>query len=177
MSGSGRAVISVAISGPAGGISLCGRANVACSVVFKSVVEHLRSERIEQIYLYLGSCLLMDSTFLGVLAQQGVAISEEGSGTAGCIVLVTPSERVLDLIENLGVLESFRVDDMNTDIDFSFKEVAMDSESDLRELTRTSLEAHRTLINLNEENRARFEGVTSLLEKELEEPQKGDRNS
>ena len=114
MSGSGGAVISVAISGRAGGVSLCGRANVACSVVFKSVVEHLRSERVEQIYLYLGSCLLMDSTFLGVLAQQGVAISEEVSGAGGCIVLVTPSERVLDLIENLGVLESFNSDEFGS---------------------------------------------------------------
>lgn len=177
MSGSGGAVISVAIHGQSGGISLCGRANVACSVVFKSVVEQMRSEKIDRIYLFLGSCLLMDSTFLGVLAQQGVVFSEESSGDAGRIVLVAPSERVLDLIENLGVLESFRVEDESPDIDFAFKEVAMDSECELREITRTSLEAHRTLIKLNEENKARFEGVTSLLEKELEEPEEGGRDS
>jgi anti-anti-sigma regulatory factor len=177
MSGTGGAVISVAINGRSGGITLSGRANVACSVVFKSVVEHLRAEKVDEIFLLLGSCLLMDSTFLGVLAQQGVTFSKKESEGVGGIVLVTPSDRVLDLIENLGVLGSFRVEDTNPDVDFAFKEVAMDMECDLRELTRTSLEAHRTLINLNEENRARFEGVTSLLEKELEEPQEGDRNS
>lgn len=168
-------MISVAMTGRAGGISLSGRANVACSVLFKNVVKHLRSENVDQIFLFLESCLLMDSTFLGVLAQQGVASSGDLSERSANIILVTPSERVLDLIENLGVLESFQVEEAKPDIDFAFQEVPNQSDSDIREITLTSLEAHRTLIELNEENRARFDGVTSLLEKELEESDDGDQ--
>ena len=168
----------MAVSGKAGGIQLCGRANVACSVLFREVVEHLRAEAIGEIHLFLDSCLVMDSTFLGVLASLGISDEASNSDPGARIKLVSPTERVLDLIENLGVLDAFEVTDTSPEISFAFQEVSDTSASDLQEITRTSLEAHRALIQLNEANRARFEGVTTLLEKELEgqnSPSKTDR--
>lgn len=168
MSSKGGAKISIAVSGKAGGIQLSGRANVACSVLFREVVEHLRTENIDEIFLFLESCLVMDSTFLGVLASLGIPSKASGSQKDVRIKLVSPSERVLALIENLGVLDSFEVAETKPSMDFAFQEVSGSIVNDLQEVTRTSLEAHRTLIQLNEANRARFEGVTTLLEKELE---------
>ncbi len=163
--------VSIAINGESGAVSLCGRANVSCSVVFKSLLEHLRAEPIKEIFLFLESCVIMDSTFLGVLANQGAR--DSGQGGKVSITLVSPSERVLGLIENLGVLDSFTVVEGHPNAaQFVFQEVTLDAENDFTELTRTSLEAHRTLIDLNEANRARFEGVTTLLAKELEDHEK-----
>lgn len=160
------ATISVAVSGKAGGVKVAGRANVVCSVAFKSVLKHLKEESVEHIFIFLQECLLMDSTFLGVLAKQGV---ERGIGGRRRfkIVLVAPTERVLSSIENLGVLGEFEVVKVAPDIQFSFRDVSLDKVCNLRELTRTSLEAHEALVDISEENRGRFEGVVNLLSKNL----------
>ena len=160
--------VSIATNGESGAVSLSGRANVSCSVVFKSILEHLQAEPIKEIFLFLENCVIMDSTFLGVLANQGARFSDKGEKR--CITLVAASERVLGLIENLGVMDSFTVLEHHPNASqFVFQEVTLEAENDFTELTRTSLEAHRTLIDLNEANRARFEGVTTLLAKELED--------
>lgn len=163
---SAHATISVAISGKAGGVKVAGRANVVCSVTFKNVLEHLKEKSVEDIFVFLQECLLMDSTFLGVLAKQGV---DRGLGGRRRfkIVLVAPMERVLASIENLGVLGEFEVVEAAPDIQFSFRDVSPDTACDLRELTRTSLEAHEALMDISEENRGRFKGVTNLLSKNL----------
>ncbi len=148
---------------------MVGRANVACSLAFKRVIERFRQEGLDPIYVYLKRCVLMDSTFLGVLAQQGMALQGEQKLQGRRITLVEPSDRVLDLVDNLGVLEAFEILDSEPEMEFQFEEISDGAESDLEAVTRTSLEAHRSLIELNEENRARFEGVTSLLAKELGE--------
>lgn len=163
---SAHATISVAVSGKAGGVKVAGRANIACSVAFKNVLKHLKEESVECIFVFLQECLLMDSTFLGVLAKQAV---DRGIGSRRRfkIVLVAPMERVLSSIENLGVLGEFEVIEAAPDISFSFRDVFPDTTCDLRELTRTCLEAHETLMNVNEENRGRFGGVADLLSKSL----------
>ena len=163
---SAHAIISVAISGKAGGVKVAGRANVACSVAFKRVLNHLKEESVERILVFLQECLLMDSTFLGVLAKQGVDGRIDGRKRFK-IALVAPTERVLSSIENLGVLGEFQVIESAPDIQFSFRDVPPDTVCDLRELTRTSLEAHEALMDLHEENRNRFESVANLLSKKL----------
>ncbi len=177
MSSKGGAKIAIAVSGKAGGIRLSGRANVACSVLFRELVEHLRSEPIDEIFLFLESCVVMDSTFLGVLANLGLSGDSSAASAGAGIKLVSPSDRVLDLIENLGVLDAFDLLEREPEIQFAFQEVDQTKSGDLRETTRTSLEAHRTLIDLNEANRSRFEGVTTLLEKELEGQDSADSSS
>lgn len=163
---SAHTTISVAVSGKAGGVKVAGRANVVCSVAFKSVLEHLREESVDRVFVFLQECLLMDSTFLGVLAKQGV---DRGIGGRRKfkIVLIAPTERVLTSIENLGVLSEFEVVKSAPGIQFSFRDVSLDNVCDLRELTKTSLEAHEALMDLHEENRNRFEGVANLLSKNL----------
>lgn len=163
---SAHATISVAVSGKAGGVKVAGRANVDCSVAFKRVLKHLKEESVERIFVFLQKCLLMDSTFLGVLAKQGVD-GGIGGRRQFKIMLVSPTERVLDSIENLGVLGEFEVIESAPDIQFSFRDVSPDTACDLRELTRTSLEAHEALMDLREENRNRFKGVANLLSKNL----------
>ncbi|MCS1409414.1 MAG: hypothetical protein M2R45_02595 [Verrucomicrobia subdivision 3 bacterium] len=177
MSGSTCATIAIAVQGGAGGVKVAGRANVACSVAFRRILEHLREDSVDRIFVFLEDCLLMDSTFLGVLAKQGVAFSSAANSRRSRITLVTPSERVLDLIENLGVLSEFEVAETGPEIDFVFRDVSLELDCDLRELTKMSLEAHETLIELKEENRARFEGVTTLLAKDLGVNPPGDKPS
>lgn len=163
---SAHATISVAVNGKAGGVKVAGRANVACSVAFKNVLNHLKEESVDRIFVFLRECLLMDSTFLGVLAKQGVDRGIGGRSNFK-IVLVAPTGRVLASIENLGVLGEFEVVKATPDIPFSFRDIPPDMVCDIRELTRTSLEAHEALMDLHEKNRDRFKGVANLLSKNL----------
>ena len=171
---SAHATISVAVSGKAGGVKVVGRANVICSVAFKSVLKHLKEESVERIFIFLQECLLMDSTFLGVLAKQGVDRGIKGRRQFK-FVLVAPTERVFSSIENLGVLGEFEVVEAVPSIQFSFRDVSIDNVCDLRELTRTSLEAHEALVDISEENRGRFEGVVNLLSKNLRKESRSEK--
>lgn len=175
MSGSVKAKIAVAVTDEASAVKISGRANVTVSVPFREVVEGLQRRARTPLYVFLESCLVMDSTFLGVLALQGEKFHRESEGGRRRIVLVSPSERVMDLIDNLGVLDSFEVMESDPDVRFEFKEVEPDSPGGLTEVTRTSLEAHETLIELNEDNRRRFASVTKLLREELKHDD-GDGN-
>ena len=161
------AQIAIAINGESGGIRISGRANATCSVAFRDVMEHLREHGARKIFLYLRQCLLMDSTFLGVLAQQGGETYHAGRKDGLSIFLVSPSERVRNMIENLGILDEFQLVPTEPDLAFDFHVVNPTPDCDLREYTRTSLEAHQTLIDLNHDNLSRFKEVTSLLSRDL----------
>lgn len=177
MSGSAKANIAVAVTEGASAVKVSGRANVTVSVPFREVVEELRQRTHAPLYVFLASCLVMDSTFLGVLALQGENFHRESEGGNHRIVLVAPSERVMDLIDNLGVLDSFEVLESEPDLGFEFKEVEPGSPCRVAEITRTSLEAHETLIELNEDNRRRFASVTKLLREELKKDDGDDETA
>ena len=91
-------------------IKIIGRANVGSSIDFKRLVNELLLKDLSCFVLDLSECLLMDSTFLGVLAGFGLRISEPA--TAGpngrSIELLNPNIRIAELLENLGVAHLFK---------------------------------------------------------------------
>ncbi len=59
----------------------------------------------------LTECVLMDSTFLGVLAGLGLKMSggKKAEEQEHSIELLNPNPRIAELLENLGVLHLFHV--------------------------------------------------------------------
>jgi len=55
----------------------------------------------------LSECVLMDSTFLGVLAQFGLKMNPANASGRTGIELLNPNTRVAELLENLGALQLF----------------------------------------------------------------------
>jgi anti-sigma B factor antagonist len=146
-------------------VKIAGRANFNASVNFKTLVSELQQQGYPYIVLELSDCALMDSTFLGVLAGFGL---KANATTAGCVThaieLRNANERLTELLENLGVLHLFRT----TQGALPAAETVTTSlpatcEPSRAELTRASLEAHQTLMDLNPENVARFKDVTKFL--------------
>jgi anti-sigma B factor antagonist len=153
-------------------IKIIGRANVKASVSFKALMTQQRAKNIFHFTLELEECLIMDSTFLGVLANQAYELVEQAN-PKGSIQLLHPNERVLGLLDNLGVLDLFTI---RKDAHFDQKAYetvreALDHNSK-EAMTETSLQAHRALIALNPTNREKFEDVTHFLEKELKRQKK-----
>ena len=58
----------VAVEGGTVFLKISGRASVACSVDFQKLVASLKESGMASFVCNLKDCLMMDSTFLGVLA-------------------------------------------------------------------------------------------------------------
>ena len=91
-------------------IKIVGRANFNSSVDFKTLVSALQQKGYSYFVLDLSECLLMDSTFLGVLTGFGLKL---GQGKNACcdngIELLNANPRIADLLENLGVIHLFKL--------------------------------------------------------------------
>jgi hypothetical protein len=159
--------IEVWVNAPTAFVRISGRAAAEGSRDFKLLITRLRDRGITCYGLDLSRCLLMDSTFSGVLAALAVAplkFSIHGANS-----------RVLDLLDNLGVLplvtvlDSLPLDAANVSEGEGTESVSVGGHSK-DEMASCCLEAHRFLMALKPENAAKFKAVTEILEQQLQEP-------
>jgi anti-anti-sigma regulatory factor len=149
-------------------VKIAGRANFMSSPDFKTLLGELNRKGYSRFFVDLSECVLMDSTFLGVLA--GFGLMTNAGGTAGkCdIELANPNPRVSELLENLGVLPLFKITtgplQLPGNAEACAPELAIPTQT---EITRTSLEAHQTLMAAHPDNVARFKDVTQFLAEDL----------
>lgn len=163
--------ISVAVEPPNAFIKITGRAAVEGSRDFKALVLQLAGKGITHFILDLRDCLLMDSTFSGVLAGL-VVFSPTDDSSVGKIrfTLVQPNERVADLLDNLGVLSLVqRLDSVETPAPAAHtaSQELQPGEHSKTELAECCLEAHRILMALKPENVAKFRAVEQVLATKL----------
>ena len=156
-------------------IRIIGRANFTSSLDFKTLVTELQQRGCHCLGLDLSECVLMDSTFLGVLAGFGLKL-RAGNGDQGKhgIELLNPNARITELLDTLGVLHLFTL---------TQGPVTLPEQTDLRphppaspsqeEVTLTCLEAHQTLMDLSPANAARFKDVAQFLAEGLKKPRSG----
>jgi len=150
-------------------VKVQGRANFAASLDFNLLLNQLRGRGFNYFVIELSDCALMDSTFLGVLAGFGLKLSQSnGSASAGCVELRNANARIADLLENIGVLHLFKTAQGELESPETLEAFAHQCMAASRqEVTRTCLEAHKTLIEINPENEARFKDVTKFLAEDL----------
>jgi anti-anti-sigma regulatory factor len=150
-------------------IKIAGRANFNLSVDFKTLVSELQRKGYSYFVLELSECVLMDSTFLGVLAGFGLKMNQPaGDVPAPTLELRNANARITDLLENLGVLHLFKVAEGPVAATGTLEPCAPPPTPASRvEITRACLEAHQTLMEINPENVARFKEVTKFLAEDL----------
>jgi anti-sigma B factor antagonist len=150
-------------------IKIVGRANFNSSVDFKTLVNELRARGYGYFILDLSECVLMDSTFLGVLTGFGLKMTptpEEGGN--GSIELLNANPRITELLENLGVLHLFKLTQGELKPPSGTETRAHSPcEPSKLEVTEACLEAHRTLMEIHPENVTRFKDVTQFLSEDL----------
>lgn len=152
-------------------VRVTGRANFTTSVDFKKLMQHLRTTGPARVLLDLTECVLMDSTFLGVLANEAKnrCVSREGQIEPG-VELLNPNQRIRDLVDNLGVAHFFKLVQCEASKE-SFEPVQPAQGVSREEITRTCLEAHLTLMNLNPNNVPKFKDVAHYFEETLKKAQ------
>lgn len=168
--GNGNASIRVATTGQVACVKLEGRASFACSVEFKRLIQDLCRRGVNHFVVDLGACPIMDSTFLGMLAGLGTRMCAEGTPVdRRPIELLNPTDRVTELLDNLGVAHLFSLSRGATPEDLNFVEIdpAGGGRPTKLDLSRNCLEAHRILMDLNPENVAKFTDVTRFFEAEV----------
>lgn len=149
---------------------LAGRANFTGSAEFKSLLQTLQSRGVVRFILDLRECVLMDSTFVGVLARFSLGLAGGvATGAAPRIELLGAGERVDDMLDNLGVKALFgRLSGAQAiPAGLTPLDLASSAAPSRRVLTETSLEAHQTLMSLSEENRKKFGDVEKCLAEDL----------
>src|SRR5665213_3627523 len=138
-------------------IRIKGRANFASSPDFKTLLNELAGKGYRRFVIDLSECVLMDSTFLGVLAGFGMKLNPQGAPGGSGMELLNASERVTELLENLGAAQLFNLKTGALEMPDDAKPCEPESIHPTHEqITRTSLEAHQTLMAINPENAARF---------------------
>lgn len=154
-------------------VKIAGRANFTFSPDFKTLLTELNQKGYNHFVVDLSECVLMDSTFLGVLAGFGMRANPGGTLNQCEIELANPSQRVAELLENLGVLHLFKVTNGPLQLP---EDVQAQTPSSINptheEITRTSLEAHQTLMAAHPDNVARFKDVAQFLAEDLKNIQK-----
>ncbi len=159
--------LKVAVTEKVALVKISGRASFNCSVDFKTLVYELRDRGYRKFVLDLTECLILDSTFLGVLAGFGLKLGET-TGEKATVTLLNPNQRILDLLDNLGVAHLFCVMQGTSPLSEECRDVRQtDGASNKVQTTRTCLEAHQTLMNINPANIPRFKDVTRFMAEDL----------
>jgi anti-anti-sigma regulatory factor len=159
------AKLQIAVDGDTAIVKIVGRANFESSVPFKSVLAGLSEKTCRRYLLDLTECVLMDSTFLGVLSGFGVKFNAAQPPIA--LELLNPNGRISDLLENLGVAHLFVVRKSDQPAPTTLQSVESGEPPTHRDLSQTSLEAHRTLMDINPANVPKFKDVAQFLEEDL----------
>lgn len=149
-------------------VRIAGRANFAFSPDFKTLLAELVQKGYGHFIIDLTECVLMDSTFLGILSGFGLKLNPSAAPDKCGIELLNPNPRVTELLENLGTLHLFKLSTGPLKLAEDAKACVPESINPTHEqITRTSLEAHQTLMAVNPDNIARFKDVTQFLAEDL----------
>jgi len=150
-------------------LKIQGRANFASSIDFKSVLNELQGRGFTYFVLDLSDCILMDSTFLGVLAGFGLKMRQmQGGLNSSPIELYNPNTRITELLDSLGVIHLFQVTSGALKLDNATEaEHPAPVNATKAEMTQAALDAHRTLMEINPGNAAKFKEVAQFLAEDL----------
>ena len=150
-------------------IKISGRANFTSSIDFKVLLNELLAKGFNTFVLDLSECVLMDSTFLGVLAGFGLKVNPGHNGSKLlCIELLNTNARITELLENLGVLNLFKLAQGPLKLPEGTETLPHTAATPTREeVTRNCLDAHKTLMEINPDNVPKFKEVTQFLAEDL----------
>lgn len=148
-------------------IKVSGRANFTSSLDLKKLIDELWAQGNHRFVFDLTECLTMDSTFLGVLSGIGLKFAAAKAPTSKhTIELVNPNSRIAEVLENLGVEHLFSICSESAPVAQDFHPIDH-KEVPRVDVTRTCLEAHKILIEINPKNERKFKDVNQFLADDL----------
>jgi anti-anti-sigma regulatory factor len=162
------ATIGVALTDSTVTLRIEGKANCVASCDFKTAIERLKTRGFKHFVFDLTACQIMDSTFLGVLATLGLEAAAPTAAPSCRIELINPNQKISDLLDTIGVTNLFTIQNGAAPSPLTSTVLETNAQGPSpTEVCKTSLEAHQTLMRLNQENAARFKDVAKFLAEDL----------
>lgn len=127
------------------------------------ITDLFERDRPRHLVLDLTGTEHMDSTILGVLARLAVRMTSEGRDRP---VVVTREGEVREILNYLGFDDILEMTDNPAETCRSDVQLLLAETSNPAIMKRTALDAHRMLMELQEENRGLFDQLVELLEQE-----------
>lgn len=149
-------------------IRITGRASFQNVVPLKEFLRDAYSSGKHDFVFDFSHCTGMDSTVLGVLA--GCALELRRLEPQGSLVLSRLTDRNLELVRNLGLHRIATVDigDVNAAEANGMTALTGKQQNEV-ENARLCLEAHENLVEIDEENQAKFQDVIAFLKNRVED--------
>ena len=149
-------------------VKIAGRANFTSSPDFKTLLTGLSQKGYGHFIIDLSECVLMDSTFLGVLAGFGLKLNQAArpiNAASNCSMPTRASPNCWKISARCICSKS---PPARCNCPTTSKPARPNPSIPTHEqITRTSLEAHQTLMAVNPDNVARFKDVTQFLAEDL----------
>lgn len=111
----------------------------------------------------------LDSTNLGLIAKIGEHLLNNYNSR---LTIISDSEDINEVLRRVGFDDYFIIIDDTSRMEDQLEEVPF-LEQDEIETARVVLKAHKHLIDLDDRNEKPFQNVITLIEKELDEREKG----
>ncbi|OGV39067.1 MAG: hypothetical protein A2X48_18075 [Lentisphaerae bacterium GWF2_49_21] len=150
-------------------IKVEGRANFECSPTLRNFASSIDEHDCKGIFIDLSECVGMDSTFMGILALIGLKTKKIGFLTN----IVNASENNKKLLNGLGLQKIFNYT-TSSEIESQQRWVDAVSSSDKKEKAETVLQAHETLMEVDQQNIPKFQNVVDFVKKDLTKEDKKD---
>lgn len=146
------------------GIRLAGRVNFETVVPLRDFVNNLPPD-IRNITVDLGECMSMDSTCMGVLSMLALKGMKEKFALR---MLNAGSNR--QLLRGLGVEKLFHFEEGEfvPCAQIIYPEPGEEKTKDMETAAETVLDAHETLIEVDDENQQRFGAVVDMTRQDIE---------
>ena len=159
--------LQAAIAGDKIFIRVTGRGSFKISATLKQFIAGVTSKQpVSVIVLDLSECIGMDSTFMGVLAGLAGRLKQHGQ----TLELINLSEKNEQLMATLGVdkVIAHYSHSHGHELPTVPAESLPTASATKKDLAETALQAHETLVELNEENRPRFKRVIEYLKVDVD---------
>lgn len=153
-------------------VRIVGRGNFQNSFAFKQFAELVQGPgKPHQFIIDLGQCPTMDSTFMGVLASVGIRQEKSGNGK---LIVINANEQSTRLLKTLGLTHLLEVrHDQVGDLvhaEGALQPAQVGTVSRVEQIC-IMLEAHKQLIDLDNNNEVRFRSVVEMMEDSLRREQ------
>jgi anti-sigma B factor antagonist len=148
-------------------IKINGRADFTLSKDSEKLIRELWERGYRRFVIELRDCVMMDSTYLGMLSGIGLKFRGAGQPPEPPLELFNPSPRIAEVLESLGVAHLFKITHCPDFFAAKFEPRDQEADPSKIEVTRRCLEAHNILMGLNPENAKKFKDVAQFMAEDL----------
>src|SRR5580692_11369457 len=126
-------------------IKINGRADFTLSKDSEKLIRELWDRGYRRFVIELRDCVMMDSTYLGMLSGVALKFADAGHAPDFPLELFNPSPRIAEVLESLGVAHLFKITECPDFFTVNFEPRPQAAPASKAEVTRNCLEAHKTL--------------------------------